>query len=143
MRISDVLRHKGDFVATIRPEQSVRELLEMLARLAVGALVVTSQDGGDVVGIVSERDVVRALQRTGDPVLDGPVEAIMTKAVATCQPTDRVDDVMRLMTEQRVRHVPVLVDGRLAGIVSIGDVVKNRMDELQDERDHLTAYISS
>ena len=142
MRITDVLRRKGDLVVTIAPDESVRSLLEALAQHKVGALVVSSR-AGVVDGIVSERDVVRRLHSDGDAVLDRPVSAIMTATVRTCTPQDLVEDLMVLMTENRFRHVPVVVDGKLAGIVSIGDVVKHRIGELQDERDHLTSYISS
>jgi CBS domain-containing protein len=141
MRITDVLRRKGDLVVTIAPDDSVRTLLDALARHRVGALVVSRGDGS-VDGIVSERDVVRRLQMLGADVLDLPVSSIMTTAVHTCSPDDSIADLMLLMTERRVRHVPVVVDGRLRGIVSIGDVVKNRIEELQSERDHLTAYIT-
>lgn len=142
MRISDVLRRKGPDVVTLPPESLVRVLLDTLAEHRIGALVV-SADGATVDGIVSERDVVRELQRQGASLLDQPVSAIMTAEVRTCTPEAGVEDLMRVMTERRFRHVPVLVDGRLAGIVSIGDVVKHRIDELQSERDQLTAYITS
>ena len=141
MRITDVLRRKGDTVATITPTQTVRELLQMLAENRVGALVV-SAGGGTVDGIVSERDVVRRLHSDGDGILDDAVSTIMTATVRTCVPEDHLDDLMATMTELRVRHLPVVVDGRLAGIVSIGDVVKHRVEELQSERDQLTAYIT-
>jgi len=141
MRIADVLRRKGNKVATIEPGESVARLLDLLAEYGVGALVVSS-DGSAVDGIVSERDVVRHLQRAGAAVLDAPVEQIMTTPVRTCAPAAAVDDLMRVMTEHRIRHVPVVVDGVLSGIVSIGDVVKHRIDELQIERDQLTAYIT-
>lgn len=142
MRIADVIRRKGDTVATIRPDHTVTELLARLAEYKVGALVV-STDGQQVDGIVSERDVVRRLHQDGPSVLSVPVRDIMTPKVRTCAPEASVEDLMRVMTEHRFRHVPVLVDGRLAGIVSIGDVVKHRIDELQSERDQLTAYITS
>jgi CBS domain-containing protein len=141
MRITDVLRHKGNSVVTITPTHSVRDLLAALARHRVGALVVSS-DGAHVDGIVSERDIVRRLHSDGDGVLDRPVGEIMTAGVRTCDPEATTDDLMTQMTEHRFRHVPVLVDGRLAGIVSIGDVVKYRLEELQSERDQLTAYIT-
>jgi CBS domain-containing protein len=141
MRIADVLRRKGNEVATIAPEESVAVLLDRLAEFGVGALVVSS-DGSTVEGIVSERDVVRHLQRAGAAVLDSPVQEIMSSPVRTCAPAAAVDDLMRVMTEHRIRHVPVVVEGALAGIVSIGDVVKHRIDELQIERDQLTAYIT-
>ncbi|UER55238.1 CBS domain-containing protein [Kineosporiaceae bacterium SCSIO 59966] len=141
MQISGVLRHKGTEVLTIAPTESVRTLLERLREGGVGALVV-STDGRTVEGIVSERDVVRRLSTDGDGVLDTEVSQIMTADVHTCSPSATVDDLMAVMTEQRVRHVPVLEDGVLVGIVSIGDVVKQRMSELQSERDQLEAYIS-
>ncbi|MBK6870569.1 MAG: CBS domain-containing protein [Kineosporiaceae bacterium] len=142
MRITDVLRGKGGDVATIGPDQTVQALLDALAEHRVGALVV-SEDGSTVAGIVSERDVVRHLQARGASLLAQPVRSIMTSEVHTCAPDTYVRDLMVLMTERRVRHVPVVTDGRMTGIVSIGDVVKHRMGELQSERDHLTAYIQS
>jgi CBS domain-containing protein len=141
MRISDVLRRKGDSVVTVPPDTTIRQLIDLLAEHGVGALVVSS-GGEQVEGIVSERDVVRALHHDGEDLLSRPVSEIMTESVRTCVPGDAVDDLMRVMTELRVRHVPVVVDDRLVGIVSIGDVVKHRIDELQSERDQLTAYIS-
>lgn len=142
MRISDILRHKGPEVRTIGPEASVRTLLRLLAEHNVGALVVTAGDGA-LCGIVSERDVARRLDRDGPAVLDTPLSRIMTTEVFTCGPQDQVDDVMRVVTEHRVRHMPVLSGDGLVGIVSIGDLVRARIDELEQERDHLHAYISS
>ena len=141
MRISDVLRRKGATVVTVAPDQSVRELLGLLAEHHVGALVV-SGDGAAVDGIVSERDVVRHLHTDAERLLDLPVRDIMTTDVHTCVPKDLVTDLMRTMTEERVRHLPVVDGDRLVGIISIGDVVKHRIDELTDERDQLTAYIT-
>ena len=129
MRIADVLRNKGASVATITPETSVSGLLTELSVHNIGAMVVVSPDG--VVGIVSERDIVRALQQRGADLLRLPVSEIMTTFVATCTPTDTVDSLSVLMTTKRVRHIPVMEDGRLTGIVSIGDVVKTRMEELE------------
>ena len=140
MRISDVLRNKGASVATITPETSVSGLLTELSVHNIGAMVVVSPDG--VAGIVSERDVVRKLHELGTEILHRPVSEIMTTVVATCTPEDSVDSLSALMTENRVRHVPVVVNGRLAGIVSIGDVVKTRMEELEAEQRHLQAYIT-
>ena len=142
MRITDVLRRKGDLVVTIAPDDSVRTLLDALSQYKVGALVVSS-GGGRLDGIVSERDVVRHLQTRGADVLEAPVSAIMTVDLHTATPQDSVDDLMVLMTDKRIRHVPVVVDEALVGIVSIGDVVKHRIEELQSERDQLTAYITS
>ena len=141
MRINDVLRRKGDTVVTIHPQETVGALLDALAEHKVGALVVTAADG-DVEGIVSERDVVRHLQARGAVVLEQPVSTIMTSPVHTAAPETTLDELMVLMTELRIRHVPVVVDERLRGIISIGDVVKHRIEELQSERDQLTAYIT-
>ena len=140
MRITEVLRRKGETVVTIPPEQTVRELITLLSEHRIGALVV-SRDGSQIDGIVSERDVVRRLHEDAN-VLDVTVSAIMTAKVHTCGPEDSVEDLMAAMTELRIRHVPVLVDGGLVGIVSIGDMVKHRLAELQAERDQLTAYIT-
>lgn len=141
MRIADLLRKKGSAVATVTPETTVTALLAGLAENNVGAMVVVSPEGS-IAGIVSERDVVRRLNEHGPGLLDGPVSEIMTKLVASCGPEDSVDQLSVLMTERRIRHVPVLADGRLAGIISIGDVVKNRMEELEKSQEQLEAYIS-
>src|SRR3982074_3784303 len=135
MRIADVLRNKGASVATITPETSVAGLLTELNLHNIGAMVVVSPDG--LVGIVSERDVVRKLHELGAELLRRPVSEIMTTLVATCTPSDSVDRLSALMTKNRVRHLRVVTDGRLAGIVSIGDVVKTRMEELEAEQKHL------
>lgn len=140
MRIADVLRAKGDAVATINPQTSVGGLLNELALHNIGAMVVVSSEG--VLGIVSERDIVRKLHEVGADLLRRPVADIMTTTVATCAPSDSVDSLRALMTHNRVRHVPVMDGGRLAGIVSIGDVVKTRMEELQAEQEQLQAYIT-
>jgi CBS domain-containing protein len=142
MRIMDVLRHKGSQVVTIGSGESVRQLLELLATHRVGAVVVSGSPGV-VDGIVSERDVVRGLQREGEAILDGPVSSIMTISVYTATPQDTVDHLMLEMTDRRVRHLPVLDDGRLVGIVSIGDLVNTCIAELRIERDQLTTYITS
>lgn len=142
MLIRDVLRRKGDFVATVPPDTTVGELLARLGEHNVGALVV-SDDGQTVAGIVSERDVARAMQTGGARLLDVAVREIMTVDVTVAEPGDTVERLMRVMTENRIRHVPVLEGGRLAGIISIGDVVKSRMDELETERENLIGYIRS
>ena len=140
MRIADVLRNKGSAVATIGPDTTVADLLAGLAELNIGAMVVIESDA--VLGIVSERDVVRKLHEQGADLLAQPVSVIMTSLHVTCAPGDGVDVLSGLMTENRVRHVPVIDHGRLAGIVSIGDVVKTRMDELNAEREQLQTYIT-
>lgn len=140
MRIADILRAKGSEVATVTATTTVTGLLTELAVHNIGAMVVIGQDG--VAGIVSERDVVRRLRAVGPDLLSRPVADIMSDVAVTCGPDDPVDDLAALMTNNRVRHVPVLDEGRLVGIVSIGDVVKIRMEELQAERQHLEAYIT-
>ncbi|WP_018656517.1 CBS domain-containing protein [Actinomadura flavalba] len=140
MRIRDILRNKGDAVATVAPGTTVRDLLELLSERNIGAAVV-SADGASVDGIVSERDVVRRLHERGADLLAAPVSEIMTARVETCGPDAVVDDVRGIMTEHRFRHLPVVQDGRLAGIVSIGDVVKSAIDVLESEREHLVGYI--
>ena len=139
--MSEVLRRKGATVITITPDRDVRELLGLLAEHGIGAVVV-SEDGAGVAGIVSERDVVRRLHLDGNEVLAGPVAAIMTTDVETCSPPDELEQLMAVMTEHRIRHLPVLEDGRLVGLVSIGDVVKHRISEVQAERDQLSDYIA-
>jgi CBS domain-containing protein len=141
MRISDVLRVKGAQVVTITPDTTVRGLLTVLAEQRIGAVVV-SYDGASVDGIVSERDIVRALAVRGTAVLSEPVTAIYTADVHTFTPATELEEVARMMTERRIRHAPVTVDGGLRGIVSIGDVVKSRIGELETERAALTDYIS-
>src|SRR5271165_478119 len=140
MRIADVLRGKGGAVVTINPDATVSELLAGLADHNIGAMVVVGPDG--VKGIVSERDVVRQLHTQGASILSRPVENIMTTVVSTASKSDTVDSLTLLMTENRVRHVPVLDDGKLIGIVSIGDVVKTRMEELEAEHEQLQSYIT-
>jgi CBS domain-containing protein len=143
MHISDILRSKGTQVVVVSPDASVRELLDVMKTQNLGAAVV-STGGRKLDGIVSERDVVRRLTE-GGAVLDLPVREIMTPAdqMQTCTLAATVDSLAELMTENRVRHIPVLdEEGLLAGIVSIGDVVKSRIGELKFERDELEAYVT-
>ncbi|MEV2276654.1 CBS domain-containing protein [Nocardiopsis sp. NPDC049922] len=139
MLIAAILRSKGPEVVRVAPGATIAFLLTELARHDIGAVVVAEDDR--VVGIVSERDVVRALQRSGPELLSDPVSAIMTRDVFTCTTEDTVEDVSEAMTLRRFRHVPVLSGGRLAGLVSIGDVVKSRLSVLEDDRAALEAYI--
>ena len=141
MKISDVLRTKGTDVVTVSPDQSVGELLALLADHQIGAVVVSS-DGETVEGIVSERDVVRQLNAAGAAIIEARVSQIMTKEVRTVTPGDGIAELAVTMTEHRFRHVPVVEDGRLVAIVSIGDVVKHRLRTLSAERDQLEAYIT-
>jgi CBS domain-containing protein len=143
MKISDVLRSKGGGVVTIKPDDTVDHLLALLDEHHIGAIVV-STDGTSVEGIVSERDIVRHLHGTGTSVLQGPVSAIMTSEVTTGSASDNIADLAGTMTEMRVRHVPIVdEDGNLTAIVSIGDIVKHRLSELQSERDALRDYITN
>ena len=141
MKISDVLRNKGTEVVTIRPEDTVSRLLEMLDEHRIGALVV-STDGSAVDGIVSERDVVRHLRRSGAAVIEGPVSAIMTSQVFCCEQGDEVESLAQMMTDRRIRHVPVVEDGALRAIVSIGDVVKHHIATLEHEKKAMHDYIA-
>jgi CBS domain-containing protein len=141
MHIHEVLRTKGDQVVTVSPETTVRDLIATLAEHNIGAVVVSTPDE-PLVGIVSERDIVRGLVQ-GTDILDVAISEIMTAQVRTADPAATVEDLMRLMTEHRIRHVPVMSDGALQGIVSIGDVVKSRIGELEFERDQLESYVSN
>ena len=141
MRISDVLRVKGTQVVTVTPDTTVRRLLAVLAENRIGAVVV-SRDGAAIEGIASERDIVQALALRGAAVLSEPVTAIYTAQVHTVTPQTSIEEVMAMMTERRVRHAPVVAEGRLHGIVSIGDVVKIRIGDLETERTALTDYIT-
>ena len=140
MLISDILRRKGSNVVTIASDATVSDLVASLAEHKIGALVVV--DDGQTVGIVSERDVVRQLHRTGSQVLELPVSELMTTDVISCEPTDSVDEIGAAMTERRIRHMPVLDAGELAGIVTIGDVVAARIADLEQTRGQLESYIT-
>ena len=141
MNVETILRDKGDWVATIRPDATIAAAVDLLNRERVGALVV-SQDGAEVAGVLSERDIVRAFGRYGEDLLSRPVDEIMTRDVITCAPGDTVGELMSEMTNRRIRHLPVVVEGRLRGIVSIGDVVKNRLDEVEFEASSLRSFIA-
>ncbi|MEO3790153.1 CBS domain-containing protein [Nonomuraea sp. B10E15] len=140
MLIGTILRDKGSEVTTVAPAATVRELLAKLAEHNIGAVVV-SGDGAVIEGIVSERDVVRRLHDRGAMVLDLPVSAIMTTEVHTVGPGENVESLRRTMTTERVRHMPVVDGGRLVGIVSIGDVVKSAIEELETEKASLVDYL--
>jgi len=148
--IEHILHRKGGEVETISAAASVSDAAMRLRDRNIGALVVMADEDAEggvaVAGILSERDVVRALgvaEADSAAVLGQPVSALMTTEVVTCEPQTTVDELMRLMTDRRIRHVPVLDGGTLAGIVSIGDVVKSRIDELKEETDTLHEYLSS
>jgi CBS domain-containing protein len=141
MHIHEVLKNKGDHVVTVSPDMTVRDLVATLAEHNIGAVVASTADE-PLAGIVSERDIVRGLV-SGPGVLDASISEIMTSDVRTAEPAATVEDLMRLMTDHRIRHVPVVSDGALLGIVSIGDVVKSRIGELEFERDQLESYVSN
>ena len=146
MKISAILAAKGADTVTIVPDATVAELIHLLAHHKIGA-VVASSDGQGIDGIVSERDVVRAMAADPDAGRSGgvrpkSVSAIMSANVVTIGPDDTVDDAMAVMTERRFRHLPVAVDGKLVGIVSIGDIVKARLEALEEERAALVDYVT-
>jgi CBS domain-containing protein len=142
VRISTLLADKGSAVATIRGDATVADAVEALGRHHVGALVV-SGDGRTIDGIVSERDVVRKMGERGESVVHDLVSSIMSSTVYTCSPDDDTESLMRTMTERRIRHVPVVEGDHLCGIVSIGDVVKDRIGELEKDRTELIEYITA
>ncbi len=142
MRVATILEAKGANVATVTSDVTVGTVVAELVRHRVGALIVSPGDG-TIEGIVSERDVVWHLSEVRTDLLDQPVTSIMSSEVRVCAPTDDVQSIMNLMTEQRIRHVPVVENGQLIGIVSIGDVVKSRMGELEKDRNELMEYITA
>jgi CBS domain-containing protein len=141
VRVADVLKRKGAMVATLDESATVGELVGVLVDHGVGSVVVLSQ-AGSVAGLVSERDVVSRLHDEPEQLLEQPIRAIMNVDFVVCAPADSVDSVLQTMTDRRIRHFPVLQDGRLVGLVSIGDLVKSRIDDLSHERDQMSAYIS-
>jgi len=141
MQVKDVLGRKGHTVITLSGSATVGELVDVLAQHNIGAVVIAA-GGGGVAGIVSERDVVRALPGRAD-LLSAPVSEIMTSEVTTCGPDDEVSTLAVSMTAGRFRHMPVLDGGELVGIVTIGDIVKQRIDELETAQEQLVGYINS
>jgi len=140
MTVKAILSRKGGDVVTAEPTATLGEAVRILAARRIGAVVVTGADRR-IVGILSERDVVRVLGERGPAALDSPIAEMMTRKVTTCGMRDTVAELMERMTEGKFRHVPVVEDGRLAGIVSIGDVVKWRVHEIEDESAALRDYI--
>ena len=141
MNVETILRNKGRRVATIRPYMTIADAVAMLDQERIGALVV-SEDGEGVDGMLSERDIVIALAECGPDLLSRTVDDIMTRDVITCDPADTVGELMAEMTNRRIRHLPVVRHGRLCGIVSIGDLVKNRLDEVEFEANSLRSFIA-
>lgn len=142
MQVSVVLQDKGSAVVTVDPELLLAEVVALLDRHRIGAVVV-SADGRHIDGVLSERDVVRALAADGPSALERKTREVMTAEVYTCDPDSTVEALMSVMTERRFRHVPVVVDGELAGVVSIGDVVKSRISALENETQVLHEYIQN
>ena len=140
MTVKAILSRKGTDVVTVEPKASLTETVKMLASKRIGAVVVIGLDRR-VIGILSERDIVRAIGERGPQVLDETVDSVMTRKVVTCAENDTVAAIMERMTAGKFRHLPVVENGRLAGIISIGDVVKSRLEEIQKESEALKEYI--
>lgn len=140
MNVATILKQKGRSVATIAPAATLQEVTRRLAQRRIGALVVVGARG-QIEGIISERDIIRALSETGADCLSRPVVETMTRQVVTCQETDTLDEMMAMMTQGRFRHVPVVTDGDLVGVISIGDVVKHHVAEIEMEATAMRAYI--
>ena len=141
MSVEHILREKGREVATISPDQSLADAARILSERRIGAVVVAT--GGPVLGILSERDIVRAIARGGADALANPVSSAMTGKVVTCSAKSAINEVMELMTNGKFRHLPVVDNGRLDGIVSIGDIVKHRLAEIESESAALKEYIAT
>jgi CBS domain-containing protein len=141
MTVAAILKHKGARVETVQPSATIRQVCNLLSSRKIGAVVVSGA-GESLIGVVSERDVVQAISRHGEEALSMPVHLVMTRQVATCRLTDTAQDLMEMMTEGRFRHVPVVEGGLLLGIVSIGDIVKRRMEDSELERSSMREYIA-
>jgi CBS domain-containing protein len=141
MNVSQLLGDKGHDVVSVQPHRTLAEAIRTLSEKRIGAVVVTGADGA-LVGILSERDIIRAIGKDGGGALESPVSRAMTAKVVTCRPQTSVDELMEIMTSGRFRHVPVVENGRVAGIVSIGDVVKYRVAEIEAEGRAMRDYIA-
>ena len=140
MLVSDILRKKGGLVVSVAPAQAIREAGRMMASKGIGSVLV--MDGERIVGILSERDIVAAVTSDGGEALENAVSSIMTAEVITCPPGESIKGVMEIMTAERIRHLPVVDgDGDLCGVISIGDVVKHRLEETQAEVEQMEAYV--
>ena len=142
MTVARILAEKGSAVLTVSPDKTLEDVIQILAEKRIGALVVAHPDGS-VAGVISERDIMRALARLGGATFDAPVSEHMTAKVTTCGKTATIEDVMGLMTQGRFRHVPVCEDGRLVGLISIGDVVARRIASVEAEHQALRDYITT
>jgi CBS domain-containing protein len=141
-KVSSVLKHKGHEVITVASQQTVSWVVKVLAQNRIGAVPVMNETG-QLIGIISERDIIRGMSEQADAVLTLPADRLMTRDVKTCTSEDQLVDIMEVMTLQRIRHLPVVENGALHGIVSIGDVVKQRLEEVQSEAEELRNYIRS
>ena len=141
MLVSNIFRQKGDQVITVRPEATIAEATDILKQEHIGALIVMGDDGA-LAGILSERDIVRAMPGHGRETVELRVEQLMTRTVVTCSPGDHVHEIMKMMTDGPFRHLPVVSEGKILGIISIGDVVKSRLDELEFETSQMRDFIS-
>ena len=141
-KVSSVLKHKGHDVVTVAPQQTVTAVVKVLAQNRIGAVPVVNERG-QIIGIISERDIIRGMSEHAEAVLALPADQLMTRDVKTCSSEDELVDLMEVMTLQRIRHLPVIQNGALHGIVSIGDVVKQRLEEVQSEAEDLRRYIRS
>lgn len=141
MTVARILAEKGRSVVTVRPERTLDEAIHLLAEKSIGALVVDDAEG-TVLGIISERDIMRALASEGAAALDAPIQGHMTTNIVTCDRSASIEEVMHMMTEGRFRHVPVIEEGRLAGLISIGDAVKRRIAAVEAEHQAMRDYIT-
>lgn len=141
MNVAAILKVKGSSVVTVKPDTKIAEVTRILTEKRIGAVLVSS-DGQRAQGILSERDIVRSLATNGNATLDKQAHELMTARVTTCSPDDQLADLMGVMTAKRIRHLPVTEDGTITGIISIGDVVKWRVEEIEREADALRAYVA-
>ena len=142
MNVATILKEKGRTVATLNPEATLQDVSEKLSLKRIGAIVIVG-DGGSVAGIISERDVIRAIAKSSGDALQTRVSEVMTRDIESCQESDPVDEVMEMMTKGRFRHLPVIEDGALVGIISIGDVVKNHVAEVEMEVSAMRSYLAT
>jgi CBS domain-containing protein len=142
MNVSSILKAKGQAVTTARPDSSLHDITQRLAAKKIGAIVIVG-DNGRIVGIISERDVIRVIAEHGVAGLNMPVAEVMTRGVITCEKSQRVDELMELMTKGRFRHLPVMEEGSLVGIISIGDVVKHHVAEVEMEVSAMRGYLAT
>lgn len=140
MQVANILKVKGDDVISVAPDTNIVEVAKILKSKRIGAILV--MEGGSIAGIISERDIARGLPDYGEKILNMPVSDLMTKTVTTCSSDASIDEIMEMMTKNRIRHLPVVDDGKLVGFISVGDVVKNRVEELVAEEDQLRSYVS-